>query len=504
VTVAGELALWLAFLLALWSGALSLLAVVTGRDDLAESGVRGIHGSLIFTAGAVAVLLRALVVRDFSMRYVATHTSLVLPDRLAVAALWAGPGGSLLLWALVLAAAASVAVVHARREREALPWIGGTLAAVLALFLGSALFDAHPFESLGVRPPEGRGLRPELQSDAFLVHPPLIAAGAALSAVPFALTVAALGVGRADASWSRRVRSWSAVAWALLTGGLVVGARWAAELDGWGPWLRDPVQGVWLLPWLSGALLVHSNPAWSTAREGRALRALLAVATFVLAGAGVALMRSGVTDSPHSFAFSASGATLAVLPMAAIAGAVSLAARRRSALAALGQMSVDDTPSRIGAWLTRAGLILMVFGLAGTAARRSHVVTLGDAEIFHAKDPFGHQWSLTSQGRSTFRHENYEAVAVALLPSRDGTRQPMLTAALRTYVDVDDRVLFDRVPALASRSTAFMDTRLTLLDADSRRARLRLTFVPLGSWPWLGGALLAVGALAGLAARRMG
>jgi len=52
--------------------------------------------------------------------------------------------------------------------------------------------------------------------------------------------------------------------------------------------------------------------------------------------------------------------------------------------------------------------------------RRANRGTLGDAEIFRAKDQFGHQWQFSSQGVSTLQRENYASLTVSLLPDRDG------------------------------------------------------------------------------------
>ena len=61
----------------------------------------------------------------------------------------------------------------------------------------------------------------------------------------FALAVAALMEGRADATWARWCRTWTNMAWAMLTCGIALGSWWAYYELGWGridPSLVDDVR----------------------------------------------------------------------------------------------------------------------------------------------------------------------------------------------------------------------------------------------------------------------
>src|SRR3712207_3398373 len=73
-----------------------------GRRRLAESARNALLGAFGVAVVAAAVLVTALLQRDFSFSYVAERTSLALPDRYALSAFWSGQEGSLLLWLVVL------------------------------------------------------------------------------------------------------------------------------------------------------------------------------------------------------------------------------------------------------------------------------------------------------------------------------------------------------------------------------------------------------------------
>ena len=55
-------------------------------------------------------------------------------------------------------------------------------------------------------------------------HPPLLYMGYVGLVVPFAFAVAALLEGRIDLAWTRWTRPWTTVAWAFLTGGIMLGS----------------------------------------------------------------------------------------------------------------------------------------------------------------------------------------------------------------------------------------------------------------------------------------
>jgi len=76
------------------------LGIRTGDQRLVTSSKKGVYASTAFVTLAVVALLYSLLVRDFQLEYVASHTSRDLPLPYIVSALWAGQEGSLLVLGL--------------------------------------------------------------------------------------------------------------------------------------------------------------------------------------------------------------------------------------------------------------------------------------------------------------------------------------------------------------------------------------------------------------------
>src|SRR3954464_2206882 len=116
---------------------LALYALVAGgwaasrrRRRLAASAQNALLAAFGSTALASAILVAALVRRDFSFTYVADHTRRGVPLPYPPTAFWGGQAGSLLLWLLVLTGYAAAAVLLNRRTAKevvvwAVPVLGG-------------------------------------------------------------------------------------------------------------------------------------------------------------------------------------------------------------------------------------------------------------------------------------------------------------------------------------------------------------------------------------------
>ena len=94
-------------------------------------------------------LWTALLSRDFSLEYVASHISANMPNVYVFTAFWSGQAGSMLFWALILSMYATIAIATSRtRNRELTPWATGTLSAILLFFIATTCFKANPFTRL--------------------------------------------------------------------------------------------------------------------------------------------------------------------------------------------------------------------------------------------------------------------------------------------------------------------------------------------------------------------
>ena len=303
MTLIGELSLWVALLMAAWSTTVSFAGASMRRDELIDSGVRGLYATFAMVVLASVGLWTALLQRDFSLEYVASHISSTMPSVYVFTAFWSGQAGSLLFWALILGGYSTIAIATSRkRNKELTPWATGTLSAVLLFFIATAAFKANPFTRLNFMPLDGRGMNPQLQNPGMALHPPNLYLGYVATAIPFAFAIAALFTRRLDAEWLGVVRRWALVTWFFLTIGIVLGMWWAYVELGWGGyWAWDPVENSSFLPWLTTTAFLHSIMIQEKRGMLRKWNVVLVVMSFLLAIFGTFITRSGVIESVHSF-----------------------------------------------------------------------------------------------------------------------------------------------------------------------------------------------------------
>jgi cytochrome c-type biogenesis protein CcmF len=309
VILIGELSLWVALLMAAWSTTVSYAGGATRRDDLVDSGVRGLYATFAMLLLASIGLWTALLTKDFSLEYVAGHISANMPSVYIFTAFWSGQAGSMLFWALILSMYGTIAIATSRaRNRELVPWATGTLSAILLFFIATTCLKANPFARLDFIPADGHGMNPQLQNPGMAIHPPNLYLGYVATAVPFAFAIAALFTRRLDAEWLSVVRRWSLLSWFFLTIGIVLGMWWAYVELGWGGyWAWDPVENSSFLPWLTNTAFLHSIMIQEKRGMLRKWNVVLVVMSFLLSIFGTFITRSGVIESVHSFAQSPVG-----------------------------------------------------------------------------------------------------------------------------------------------------------------------------------------------------
>src|ERR671930_472610 len=219
MTVLGNLALWLAFLVGLWGALTGLVGGLLDRADLKASARHAVF--MMFGALCVAVvsLEWALFRHDFNVEYVAAYTSRNLPIFYTWSALYAGQKGSLLFWASVLSLFGSLAMVLApRRQQALLPYVAAVVSIVAAFFISVMLFGhANPFERLPYTPMDGNGLNPQLQTRGMVSPPPMLYLGYISITIPFAFAMAALLSKRLDVDWLVAIRKWTLLSWLFLS-----------------------------------------------------------------------------------------------------------------------------------------------------------------------------------------------------------------------------------------------------------------------------------------------
>jgi cytochrome c-type biogenesis protein CcmF len=284
--------------------ALGLYGSVPGQSGrIRTARVRGARGAFLvsfaFLALASAALVAALLRHDFSLTYVYSYSSRDLPTVYLISAFWAGQEGTFLLWALFGAAVGTILMFTSRDHEPSVMSFFSAVQIALLVFL----LKASPFQLMRVVRTDGAGLNPLLQNPWMAIHPPIVFVGYALSAAPFAWAMSALW-NDDYTTWVRPGLAWTLGAWLFLGAGILIGAKWAYSVLGWGGyWGWDPVENASLVPWLSGMALLHT--LLMQLRRGRMLRTniALAIVTLLLIIYGTFLTRSGVLSdfSVHSF-----------------------------------------------------------------------------------------------------------------------------------------------------------------------------------------------------------
>ncbi len=311
----GALALLLAFCLAVYSVAGSLLGKYRRNAFLAVSAERAVYSVWFLVTIAAGLLVYSLLVGDFRMAYVASHSNKSMSAWYKYAAWWGGQEGSLLLWAWLLSTYAAIVTFQNRRKfRDMMPYVNSVLMTTEAFFLFLVTFQFSPFQVLAVGKGitdvgDGQGLNPLLQYWTMVIHPPILYLGYVGFVVPFAFAFASLVTRQPGDGWIHTTRRWAIVTWLFQSTGILLGAGWAYAVLGWGGyWGWDPVENASLLPWITATAFLHSVMMQEKKGMMKVWNMVLVSATFFLCIFGTFLTRSGIVNSVHAFAQSPIGA----------------------------------------------------------------------------------------------------------------------------------------------------------------------------------------------------
>jgi cytochrome c-type biogenesis protein CcmF len=302
----GQYALFAALLLSAYGMAAAVFGGMKKNLPFIRSAENSVIAAFVMTGVSSVCLWYFFMADYFRVEYVAQYSARNMPAIYKFSAFWGGQKGSLLLWALVLAFFAAVAIAQNRhRNRELMPYVTAVMQGTLLFFLVLLNFVTNPFDVLAGFPADGQGLNPLLQNPYMMIHPPVLYLGYIGLTLPFAFALAALMSGKLDTSWTRTTRRWAMVSWVFLTFGIALGGLWAYEELGWGGyWAWDPVENASLMPWLIATAFLHS--IMITEKKGmlKIWNFILIIAAFELSIFGTFITRSGVISSVHSFALS--------------------------------------------------------------------------------------------------------------------------------------------------------------------------------------------------------
>jgi cytochrome c-type biogenesis protein CcmF len=350
IATLGHTSILLAFLFALW-GIVSPIFGGGNRPRILAFTRLAIFAQFALVTLAALTLIYALVITDFSIRYVAFNTTRATPIYYRITGLWGALEGSLLLWEWILIIFSGlVAWIYRDRQPETMLWVLMIFSIVSAFFLGVIAFVSNPFEIISPPPPDGRGLNPLLEDANMMTHPPLLYTGFVGLTVPYAFAMAALIRGKLDEAWIVATRRWTITAWFFLTAGNLVGAWWSYHVLGWGGyWAWDPVENAAFMPWLPATAFLHSVQVQERRQMLKVWNLSLIIIAFSLTIFGTFLTRSGILSSIHAFSSGPVGSIFLVFLAFVLLGSFGLLAFRADLLK--GQPELDAMVSRESAFL---------------------------------------------------------------------------------------------------------------------------------------------------------
>ncbi len=152
---------------------------------------------------------------------------------------------------------------------------------------------------------------------------------------------------------------------------------------------------------------------------------------------------------------------------------------------------------RYGGYVVHFGVVVMFAAFTGMYFKKDYAeVELKAGQTFTARDPWGSEWSFTSQGMSTYQTLNRRVQAIVLETQKDGKRVGFLRAEKRQHFDAFNQPTFEPSTEVAIKETAKQDVYVFfsgLLDAET--AVLHIHFNPLVVWVWFGGLIMAFGGI---------
>lgn len=300
----GTYTLLAAFIFCAYAVAATVAGARRRSTRLIESGIGASYVVTALMTFASAIIVRAFVTQDYSIRYVDQYSDSAQPLFYKLTSYWGGLDGSIMFWVFLLSVFGAIAVrTNRERHRELIPYVVATIAVVQMFFLFIMIVNKNPFATyLMEAPSDGRGLNPLLQNPYMVIHPPSLYTGLVAMTVPFAFAIAALITGYLDDSWLRAVRRWTMFSWFFLSLGLTLGMIWAYEELGWGGWWGwDPVENAGALPWFPATAFLHSVMVQERRSMLRVWNISLIIIAFALTLFATAMTRTGIVQSVHAF-----------------------------------------------------------------------------------------------------------------------------------------------------------------------------------------------------------
>jgi len=159
---------------------------------------------------------------------------------------------------------------------------------------------------------------------------------------------------------------------------------------------------------------------------------------------------------------------------------------------------------RWGGYIVHVGTVLIFTAFAGRAFEVEVRKGMEPGETVSVASPFGHTYTLTYEGLSSSREQNYDQWVALLSVQKDGAPVGSMSTERRFY-----RVNQQMVTEVGIRSTLLEDLYVILADVedfegvvandpDAQRIVAQVMVNPLVGWIWYGGVILTIGSLIAL------
>ena len=218
-----------------------------------------------------------------------------------ISSLWAGPGGSLLLWTFFL----YILYVILRLSSDGKNQVSRRaflLTSIVGVFLIFLTILGQPFGQAEITESIFAVINPVLQNLLLAIHPPIIFVGYAAATIPFAIAIAQYSVKDESRPLEDFEKLYMEICWLFLGLGIVIGGLWAYEALGWGGfWAWDAVETASLIPWLACTAYFHAGAIRSIFGKSKEIAAF---ATFIFVIFSTFATRGGVISSIHSWSYS--------------------------------------------------------------------------------------------------------------------------------------------------------------------------------------------------------
>ncbi|MBI4540433.1 MAG: heme lyase CcmF/NrfE family subunit [Gemmatimonadetes bacterium] len=241
--------------------------------------------------------------------------------------------------------------------------------------------------------------------------------------------------------------------------------------------------------------------AWRRASR-RNLRKNFALPVVAGAGAIVGLLSAGARDPYALLTFGIAAFVLTIIGTEFWKGTRSRSRIEGEAFVPALVHLVARNRRRWGGYIVHAGVVLVFSAFAGQAfdVEVQRAVVPGDSVA--VRSPFGHTYTLTYHGLSSYDARNMFKVVGAVSVRRAGRELGVLTSEKRFYTTSAEQPTTE----VGIRSTPLEDLYLILAAVDdvqgvvqndpkAQRATFRILVNPLVSWIWYGGLLMTLGAL---------